>query len=100
MDTESIKVNIYELPHEKTNNLHRQKQRSRSASRLFALTAKMISAFVLATRIVQSLFLNLKFQAVFCGCTAGFMSDLFSHEAAHMSKKIIMPLAVSEVLIG
>ena len=60
----------------------------------FAVTAKLISAFVFATRIVQSLFfLNTKFQAlaIFCGCTAWFVSDLvgnpedrFSHVVAHL----------------
>ena len=45
-----------EPPRGKTNNLHRRKQRRRSAS--------LISAFVFATRIVQFLFyLNPKFQA-------------------------------------
>ena len=45
----------------------------------FAVTAKLISAFVFATRIVQSLFfLNPKFKplAMFCSCTARFVSDL------------------------
>ena len=45
----------------------------------FALTAKLISAFVLATRIVQFLyFLNPKFQAqtIFCDCTGWFVLDL------------------------
>ena len=52
-----------EPPHEKTYNLHMQKQRRRSASR-FAVTAKLISAFVFDTRILQFLFvLNPKFQA-------------------------------------
>ena len=52
--------NINEPPHGKTNNLHMRKQRRRSASRF----AKLISAFVFATRIVQFLFyLNPKFQA-------------------------------------
>ena len=47
---------IYEPPREKTNNLHKRKQRHR--------TAKLISAFVFATRIVHFLvFLNPKFQA-------------------------------------
>ena len=52
---------------EKTGFLYMRKQRSRSAS------AKLISAFVFATRIVQSLyFLNPKFQAsnhLRCGST-------------------------------
>ena len=43
----------------------------------FAVIVKLISAFVFATQIVQSLyFLNPKFQAIFCGCTARFVSDL------------------------
>ena len=45
----------------------------------FAVTAKLISAFVLATRIVQFLyFLNPNFQplTIFCDCTGWFMSDL------------------------
>ena len=47
--------------HEKINILHMRKQRRRSASRV---TAKLISAFVFATRIVLSLyFLNPKFKA-------------------------------------
>ena len=62
---------------------------------LFSVTAKLISAFVFAKRIVQPLyFINPKFQApidIFCGCTARFMSDLvgnpedrFSHDAAEL----------------
>ena len=60
----------------------------------FAVTAKLISAFVFATRIVQSLYyLNPKFQAsdIFYSCTARFVSDLviipedwFSHNEAQM----------------
>ena len=56
-------------------------------------TAKLISAFVFATRIVQSLdFQNTKLHASnhFCDCTARFASalignpkDLFSHNEAH-----------------
>ena len=52
----------FEPCHEKTNNLHMRNKRHRSAS--FAVTAKLISAFVFATQIVQFLyFLNPKFQA-------------------------------------
>ena len=61
--------------HEKTGFLHMQKQRRRSASH----TVKLISAFVFATLIVQSLyFLHPKCQAsvAFCGRTARLMSDL------------------------
>ena len=60
-----------------------------------AVTAQLISAFVFAAQIVQSLFfLNPKFKplAIFCGCTAWFVSDLvrnpenrFSHNEAHIS---------------
>ena len=62
----------------------------------FAVTAKLISASVFATRIVQSLyFLNPNFKplAIFCDCTARFVSDQvrnpedrFSHSEAHMSE--------------
>ena len=59
----SISSRLFEPHREKTGFLHMRKQRHRSASR-FAVTAKLISAFVFATRIVQSLyFLNLKFQS-------------------------------------
>ena len=58
----------------------------------FAVTVKLISAFVFATRIVQYLlFLNFKHLAIFRGCRAWFMSDLvgnpedrFSHNEAHI----------------
>ena len=64
----------------------------------FVVTAKLISAFVFATRIVQSLFyLNFKPLAILCGCTARFVSDLvgnpedrFSHNEAHL---VILPFA-------
>ena len=59
-----------------------------------AVTAKLISAFVLASQIVQLLFfLNPKFQlACFCDCAGRFVSDLvgnpedwFSRVAAQIS---------------
>ena len=61
----------------------------------FAVTVKLISAFVFTIQIVQSLYyLNPKFQAssyVFCDCTARFVSnrvgnpeDRFSHNEAHI----------------
>ena len=75
---------VFEPPHGKTNNLHRRKQ-----------TAKLISAFVFATRIVQFLFyLNPKFQAsssflcVYRPVCVGPVRKphcWFSHEAAHLS---------------
>ena len=68
------------------------KKRCRSASRM---TAKLISAFVFATRIVNpstSTIQNFKPLAIFCGCTARFVSDLvrnpkgrFSCDTAYIS---------------
>ena len=62
------------------------------------VTVKLISAFVFATKIVQSLFfLNLKFQAlaIFCGCTAlfeldlvGIPKDMFSHDFAQIGCQV------------
>ena len=79
-----------EPPHRKTNNLPRRKQRRRSAS------AKLISAFVFATRKVQFLFFfNLKFQASSCHlwlyspvCVGPVRKphSWFSHETAQMLK--------------
>ena len=79
---------IFELPHEKTNNLHMQKQRHRSASR-----SPLISAFVFTTRIVQFLyFLNPKFPVssrLLCLYSPVCVRPVwkphcwFSHEAAH-----------------
>ena len=52
---------LYEPPREKTNNLHNVKTKTQIS---LAVTAKLISAFVFATRIVHFLFyLNPKFQA-------------------------------------
>ena len=49
---------LFELPHWKTNNLYANTKAQIS----FAVTAKLISAFVFATRIVQFLnFINPKF---------------------------------------
>ena len=78
---------LFEPPHGKTNNLHMRKQRRRS------VTAKLISAFVFATWIVQSLFyLYPKFQAsstFLCLCILVCVGPVrkphcwFSHEMAH-----------------
>ena len=52
---------ILEPPHGLTNNLHMPKQKTQIS---FAVTAKLISAFVFAKRIVQSpVYLYPKFQA-------------------------------------
>ena len=52
---------LYEPPREKTGFFAYAKTKTRIS---FAVTAKLISAFVLATQMVQSLsFLNPKFQA-------------------------------------
>ena len=54
-------IESYEPPHGKTNNLHRRKKKAQIS---FAVTAKLISAFVFTTRIVQFLFfLKPKFQS-------------------------------------
>ena len=57
----------------------------------FAVTVKLISTFVLATRIEQSLFFgNFGTLAFFTGFTAWFVSNLvdredrFSHDTAHI----------------
>ena len=60
----------------------------------FAVTAKLISAFVFTTYLEQFLFFlnrNLKPLAIFCSCTAWFVSDQvgnpedrFSHNEAHI----------------
>ena len=71
-----------------------RKQRCRSASRFFVVTAKLISAFVFATEIVHFLFfLNPKFQAsslLLCLYSSVCVRPVrkphcwFSHEAAQM----------------
>ena len=78
-------------PHGKTNNLHRRKQRRRSASRF---TAKLISTFVFATRIVKfPLYLTPKFQAsslllllysLICVSPVRKPYCWFFHEVAHI----------------
>ena len=55
------RLNISEPAHGKTNNLHRRKQNAQIS---FAVTAKLISAFVFSTLIVQFLyFQSPKFQS-------------------------------------
>ena len=76
-------VSVNEPPRDKTNNLHMRKQ---------TVTAKLISAFVFASRIVQFLsFLNPKFPAsshilcLYSLVNVGPIQKLdcwFSHEAA------------------
>ena len=80
---------INELPHEKTNNLHMQKQTQIS----FAVTVKLISAYVFATRIVQFVyFMKSKFPVsndLLCMYSSVCDEPVrkphcwFSHEAAH-----------------
>ena len=57
----------------------------------FGVTAKLISAFVFATGIVQFLFyLNKKFQASSCACTGRFVSDLFgNHIVGFPTRRLI-----------
>ena len=80
----------YEPPHGKTSNLPRRKQRRR--------TAKLISTFVFAIRIVQfRVYLNLKFQAsssFLCLCRLFCVGPVrkpycwFSHEAVQSGSYI------------
>ena len=59
----------------------------------FAVTAKLISAFVFPTRIVQSLYYlirNIKPLAIFFGCTDRFVSDLVgSPETSFLTTRLI-----------
>ena len=81
---------IFVPPHGKTNNLHRRKTKTQIS---FAVTAKLISAFVFATRIVQFLpYLTPKFHAsssflclyrLVCVGPVRKPHCWFSHEAAH-----------------
>ena len=94
-----FRITLYEPHREKTGFLHYAKTKTQIS---FAVTAKLISAFVFATRIVQSLYmylLNPKFQASmhFCDCTARFVWDLvgnpedgFSRNEAHIQKNILI----------
>ena len=71
-----------------------------------AVTAKLISAFVFATQIVQSLYFlirNFKPPAILCGCTVWFVWDLignpedrFSHNEAHIT---VCPSVISGLVL-
>ena len=53
----------------------------------FAVTAKLISSFVFAKRIVQFFFvLNFKLLSIFCGCTDRFVSDLVGNHEDRFSR--------------
>ena len=55
----------------------------------YAVTAKLISAFVFATRIVQFLF-YFKLLVLFCACTGRFVSDLFgNHIVGFPTRRLI-----------
>ena len=92
-----FRITLYEPRREKTGVLHYAKTKTQIS---FAVTAKLISAFLFTTRIVQSLYLlNPKFQASmhFCDCTARFVWDLvgnpenrFSCNEAHIQKNILI----------
>ena len=81
---------------------------NKDADQLRSNTAKLISAFVFATQIVESLFFlnpNFKPLAIFSDCTARFVSDLvgtpedrFSHNKAQISPYILMFLFVFTLL--
>ena len=82
---------INEPCREKTGFLHMLKKTKTQIS--FAVTAKLISAFVFATRIVQSLyFLNPKFKhlAFFFDCTARFVSDLVGNPEDGFLMRLIL----------
>ena len=81
---------IYEPHHEKNGFFAYAKRKTQIS---FAVTMKLIRAFVFDTRIVQSIFYNPKFQAssLLCDCTGRFLSNLvgnpedrFSSVAAHI----------------
>ena len=86
-------MQTFEPPHKKTNNLHVRKQRRRSA-------AKLISAFVVATRIVQFLyFLNPKFPVtspLLCLYSTVCVGPVrkphcwLSHEAARFALRVLL----------
>ena len=50
-----------------------------------AVTARLVSAFVFAAKIMQSLFF-LKSLVIFCGCTAKSVSDLAGHPGDRFSR--------------
>ena len=77
-----------------TNEPHRAKTGFCLCENRRRLTAKLISAFVFATRIVQFLFfLNPKFQASsrLCDCTGRFVSDLVGHPEDPFSRVAAHP---------
>ena len=88
-------MKTFEPPHGKTNNLHRRKKKMQIS---FAETAKLISAFVFATRIVQFFFYLIpKFQAsssflllcrLVCVGPVRKPHCLFFHEMAHFMIQI------------
>ena len=110
----SLGMEIFEQLHEKTKNLNMRNQRRRSEMGIdwfslmayvktkpqisCAVTAKLISAFVFATQIVQFLyFLNPNFQppAIFCACAARFVSNLFGNHIVGFPMKWLISVAIS-----
>ena len=90
--TKMAATTIYEPRREKTNVLKMRKQKTQIS---FAVTAKLISAFVFAIWMLYLYYLNTKSKplAISSGCTAWFVSDLvrLSHVAAHMVKALQKP---------
>ena len=81
-----IRFYQYSIEHDAIYEPHQEKDRffpyaKTKAQTSFALTAKLIRAFVFTTPIVQFLYLIQNFQplAIFCACTARFVSDLFGN---------------------
>ena len=65
----------------------------------FAVTVKLIDAFVFATRVVQFLFLNLKLPAsshLLCAFIARFVSNLFrNHIIGFLMMRLMIPIKLT-----
>ena len=90
---------LIEPPHGKTNNLHMRKQGA----------DQLRGAFVFATRIVQSLYVNTKIHVSSCLlllCSPVYVGSVrkphcwFSHEAALISQTLTLIIFASEICIG
>ena len=88
----------YYLNYVKTNILHMQKQRRRFS---FAVTVKLIGAFVSATQIVKFLFFqNFQPLAFFCACTARFVYELLgNHFVCFLVTRLSMAVMAERVVI-
>ena len=79
--------------------------RKLTKQRRISAAAQLISAFVFATRIVQSLFFlepNTKFLAVLCECTGRFVSDLVGNPEDRFSSvaaQLFMLATIKDMLV-